>query len=181
MYGQLAGVLTPIAVRVIGVLLILAVLVGGGIYLRTSGYNAGYGVATAEGQLKLNAYQDQQRVLVAKLDAQARATEKELQTKLLEGLAEKENEIKAINDHRDRLIGELRKRPSRGSSAPQPPRNDPKPATPQCPGTDITGKELSREDGEFLIGEATAADTLRHSLKMCRDAYQRLLVPKEKQ
>lgn len=46
------------------------------------------------------------------------------------------------------------------------------PAAPTCQGT--TGAELSRPDAEFLVGEATRADTQRAALAACYGAYDAL-------
>ena len=74
---------------------------------------------------------------------------------------EKDDEIAIINRrHRNQLNG-LRNRPSRSDLS-----------TTACPlpessGSRGTGLELSREDAEFLAGEAAHAETLRQALKTC--------------
>lgn len=61
-------------------------------------------------------------------------------------------------------LDELRKRPAR-SSLPADSRA-------QCQGS--TGAELSREDGEFLTGEATRGDNLRAGLRACYEYVDRV-------
>lgn len=73
---------------------------------------------------------------------------------------EKVNEIRSINDrHRAQLDG-LRLRASRPGV--------PTAATPECPREGSSGAELSREDAQFLAGEAANAAILSAALKACQ-------------
>jgi uncharacterized protein HemX len=75
--------------------------------------------------------------------------------KIIEG---KNREIESITSQYDLIVGELRQRSSRVSDATH------------CKGT--TGAELSREDAEFLAGEAARADKLRSALNACYQQYE---------
>ena len=66
------------------------------------------------------------------------------------------------------LNNRLRERPTRPTTNNRMPEaTTVKPNSKGC-----TGKELYKEDGQFLIGEAERADTLRQLLIQCRAAYE---------
>ena len=73
---------------------------------------------------------------------------------------EKDAQIKAINDQLVNAISELRKRPSRTEQASN--------------GQSCNGTSLYAEDAEFLIREASRADTIRISLQSCYKQYESL-------
>ena len=79
----------------------------------------------------------------------------EVTTKQAEKLAE-------VQHHLDVAIISLRDRPKRSATLPDTPRVE-------CAGA--SGRELSREDAEFLAREAARADTLRVGLEACYAAY----------
>jgi len=80
-----------------------------------------------------------------------------------EALAEvKDDEIKRVATERDRLAASLRNRPERMPEAAQA----------ACQGG--TGAGLSREDSEFLAGEAARANELRAQLSACQDREWKL-------
>lgn len=168
------SVISPLMTRIIAALTVLTALVGGGWYLHHSGYQSGYAVAEAIGEKNLNDYREAQRKLIEAAAAKQRQIEDDLQTKLLQSLKEKEDAIKAINDTHERLVRGLRERASRRDTAPVTIEN-PTITTFECTRAPGTGEGLSREDGEFLVGEAASADILREALKQCRAAYERLL------
>lgn len=70
---------------------------------------------------------------------------------------EKDAQIKAINDQLVNAISELRKRPSRTEQANN--------------GQSCNGTGLYAEDAEFLIREASRADTIRIALDSCYKQY----------
>lgn len=90
----------------------------------------------------------------------ARAEEQKQQEAVNEALRKQNLSLADVNADLVRDINGLRLRPPRTPSAgvPQAPRAD-------CQGG--TGAELSREDAEFLVGEAARADTLRVGLVTC--------------
>ena len=73
---------------------------------------------------------------------------------------EKDAQIKAINNQLVNAISELRKRPSRTEQASN--------------GQSCNGTSLYAEDAEFLIREASRADTIRISLQSCYKQYESL-------
>lgn len=85
-----------------------------------------------------------------------------LQGKLILTQLDKENEIKAINSKHNAIISSLRNRPERATI------KEDNSCSAVCAGTGSTGEQLFREDAEFLIGEATKAETLKQSLTACR-------------
>ena len=166
--------MSPLVRRIVMILAAVTALVGSGMYIHHSGYKSGYAEAEAIGISNMNSYREEQRRQLDALYKKQRQIEDELQTKLTQSIVEKENEIKAINDAHDRIVRGLRERPTRRDSAPVIVET-PVITTSECTRTGSTGQELSREDGEFLVGEAASADTLRQALKQCREAYQRLI------
>lgn len=67
-----------------------------------------------------------------------------------------------VQRHLDVAIVSLRDRPERPTRLPDTPRIE-------CSGA--SGRELSREDAEFLARESARADTLRAGLEACYAAY----------
>lgn len=91
----------------------------------------------------------------------ARQTEKAKQEKINEILQAQYDGIYTINANLVNDIDKLRSRPTRLSM----PRN----TSANCAGA--TGRELSRPDAGFLIGEAARADRLRDALTACYAAF----------
>jgi hypothetical protein len=76
--------------------------------------------------------------------------------------------IHSIDLERSELLQRLRNRPTRTdqSSNSSAPIADAGKSAPSC-----TGAELYREDGEFLVREASRAEVLRAAIKTCESAY----------
>ena len=107
----------------------------------------------------------QREVVRAKDEAKARQTEQEMAESFGRQLQVKENEKDRIAGQRDAANASLQDRPNR-----QPARTGPAAANaPDCKGA--TGAELSRQDGEFLAGEAARANTIRAALSQCYAQY----------
>lgn len=109
-----------------------------------------------------------------------RTTEQQTIESLTRTLQAKENEKARIALERDVAVAGLRDRPTRGTPA----TSTAGPSAPACKGA--TGAELSREDGEFLVGEAARADATRAALNQCyaqydtvRDNFNRPVPPAE--
>ena len=79
---------------------------------------------------------------------------------------EKDRELKKVADTNRVLLNSLRDRPSR------PAEGSTVPSTPGVGQGGCTGKELYREDGEFLVRIAREADELRSALKQCYNQYE---------
>ena len=100
--------------------------------------------------------------------AQADADNKELLKAQLENLEKLKNENKTISAKYSTVLGELRKRPTRAEQAEH---------QRTCAANDQTdpaigGASLSREDAEFLVGEASRAEMIQAE----RDHYYNELV-----
>jgi hypothetical protein len=93
------------------------------------------------------------------------AEKEHLANLVIENRKAKENEIKAINRRHASIVSSLQQRASR-PEAPSNPTTET--VTAVCTGTGSSGDRLYREDAEFLIGEATRAETLKQALLECR-------------
>ena len=89
---------------------------------------------------------------------ETRLAEKQYQAKADQIRIEKNAKIKVINDQLVNAISELRKRPSRTAEANN--------------GQSCNGTSLYAEDAEFLIREASRADTIRIALDSCYKQYE---------
>lgn len=94
-----------------------------------------------------------------KMYKNAQNVQNELQSRLDSERVKKNAEIKAIDTKYKSIIAELRNRPNRSSTATKD-------------GNICTGAELSKEDAEFLIGEAARADEIVVELNHCYVAYE---------
>ena len=95
-----------------------------------------------------------------KLEQETQTRQKEAQQQTISDQIEKDKnaQIKAINDQLVNAISELRKRPSRAEQAAN--------------GQSCNGSTLPSEDAEFLIREASRADTIRVALDSCYKQYE---------
>lgn len=107
--------------------------------------------------------------MVAKLESEraqalqkARDTETQWQEEVNEVTTKQAEKLAEVQHHLDVAIISLRDRPKRSATLPDTPRVE-------CAGA--SGRELSREDAEFLAREAARADTLRAGLEVCYAAY----------
>lgn len=92
----------------------------------------------------------------------ARDTETQWQEEVNEVTTKQAEKLAEVQHHLDVAIVSLRDRPERPASLPATARVE-------CEGA--SGRELSREDAEFLVREAARADTLRAGLEACYAAY----------
>lgn len=144
-----------------------------GFVLAVSGaFTTGYWRGNNAGQLTVQQQWDQERIKqeteYAAAQAAAREKEQELQRSADSLRKEKDREIRDLNARASSLTNSLRDRQARaaqGSSVPGAAGTGS--ATASC-----TGAGLSREDAQFLAGEATRADELRVALKQCIAQYQ---------
>ena len=80
---------------------------------------------------------------------------------------EKDREIRDITARNTALVNSLRDRQSRSTADSSTVPNTPSAGQSAC-----TGKQLYREDGEFLVRVAREADELRAALKQCYAQYE---------
>jgi hypothetical protein len=120
------------------------------------------------GMEKIQTLWTAERLSIAQTQAEeakkARETEQKLQKQLNEQKRVHQNEIRRIQRDHIALVDSLRKRTERPPGVASVPEDSPFELQPL---TGCTGKELYREDGTFLVGEAARADQLRVALSTC--------------
>jgi hypothetical protein len=130
------------------------------------GYYKGNSAGKAEVKAEWAQEKAQQYAEYAKGQEAARAREQEMQEAADKLRKEKDIEIKNLNARATALNNSLRDRQSRPAEGS---------GMSSASGTGqggCTGKELYREDGEFLIRLAREADELRSALKQCYRQYE---------
>jgi hypothetical protein len=128
----------------------------------------------AEVQQAWDKEKTQQYAAYAEAQESARQKEQEMQASADKLRKEKDAEIRNINARATALANSVRERPSR----PSPEASAvPSTASAGCAPTSCTGAGLSREDAQFLAGEAARADELRAALKQCHAQYDALRSP----
>lgn len=151
----------------LGAALAVAAAGAGGLY-------KGHELGMAEVQQAWDKEKTQQYAAYAEAQESARRKEQELQASADKLRKEKDAEIRNINARATALSNSLRERASR----PAPEASTvPSTASAGCAAASCTGAGLSREDAEFLAGEAARADELRAALKQCHAQYG-ALIPK---
>jgi hypothetical protein len=147
----------------------LAVAIAG-----SAGLYKGRDIGMAEVQHQWDKERAAQEAEYAAAQAAAREKEQALQASADQLRQEKDREIRNLNARAVALSNSLRDRPTRPSpeSSPVSSTASVGPAPASC-----TGSGLSREDAEFLAGEAARADELRASLRQCLNQYS-TLIPK---
>lgn len=101
----------------------------------------------------------------AKRQEEARKREQELQANADQLRREKDAEIRNVNARATALANSLRDRTER------PTETGGVSKTPRAGSSACSGKELYREDGEFLAGIAAEADRLKAALDQCTKQY----------
>jgi hypothetical protein len=130
------------------------------------GYYKGNSAGKAEVQAEWDREKAAQYAEYAKAQEVARQREQDMQSAADKLRREKDAEIRNINARNTALANSLRERPSRSTQ------------TGSLSGASgvgqggCTGKELYREDGEFLVRIAREADELRAALKQCYNQYE---------
>jgi hypothetical protein len=143
---------------------VLAVAAAGG-----AGLYQGHELGVAEVQQKWDKERAAQLAEHAAAQAAAREKEQELQASADLLRKDKDREIRDLNARTAALTNSLRDRPSRPTTETSA---LPSTASAGCAPSSCTGAGLSREDAQFLAGEAARADELRASLKQCHAQYQ---------
>lgn len=98
---------------------------------------------------------------IARLKAEAQATESTWKGKAHEIQEQSKSERESIVAARDAALRGLRNRPPRGSNVPGS-------ACTAADGSGATGAQLSRDDAEFLVGFAEQADRTAADLRACQ-------------
>ena len=127
------------------------------------GYNHVYDKGAASVQVLWDKVEADRAAVIADLKAKAALSELTMKK-------ESENQVRLLNEKNKNLVAtvaaitrELQNRPDRPSGTDV--SGNPTPAV------GATGKELYRADAEFLIGEATRAETVRNQLEYCTAQY----------
>jgi len=133
---------------------------------------AGYFQGSEHGKASVQAMWDKEKAAqyaeYAKAQEEARKKEQELQANADRLRQEKDREIKNLNARATALTNSLQQRPTRTTEA-HTLSNASSTGSSGC-----TGKELYREDGEFLIRLGREADELTLALKQCYRQYEAL-------
>jgi hypothetical protein len=146
---------------IIGVVAAIGVAGAGGLY-------QGHQLGKAEVQQAWDKEKAEQYAQYAKAQEEARAKEQELQANADQLRKEKDAEIRNINARANALSNSLQQRQTRPSETSSLPSSS------SARPTSCSGKELYREDGEFLVRVAREADELRSALKQCYTQYEAL-------
>ena len=149
----------------LGAALAVAAAGAGGLY-------KGYELGMAEVQQAWDKEKAEQYAAYAAAQDVARQKEQALQAGADQLRQEKDREIRNLNARATALTNSLRDRPSRTTTVASAVSDT---TNAGCAPTSCTGAGLSKEDGEFLAGEAARADKLRLSLKQCQAQYQSLI------
>jgi hypothetical protein len=143
---------------ILGGVLAIGLAAGGGYY---KGNSAG----KSEVQQAWDKEKAEQFAEYAKAQEEARLREQELQANADKLRKEKDAEIKTINARAAALSNSLRDRQAR------PTQTSTVSSTTSVGSSACTGKELYREDGEFLVRISREADELAAALKQCYAQY----------
>ena len=130
------------------------------------GYYKGNTAGKAEVQAEWAKEKAEQYAEYAKGHEAARAREQEMQAAADKLRREKDAQIRDINARATALANSLRDRPER------PAEGSALSGSSGAGSRGCTGKELYREDGEFLVRLAREADELRSALKQCYRQYE---------
>ena len=145
--------------------------IAGGVLAVVCAYGVGHWQGDEAGQAKVQAKWDQEKAKLAEEYASSvakmREKEQALQANADKLREDKNRELDKLSDTNRTLLNSLRQRPSSSEASSLPS------ATSSGQGG-CTGKELYRENGEFLIKLAMEADELRIALKQCYAQYDSL-------
>jgi hypothetical protein len=146
--------------------LVLAGIAAVGIFGGMS-YYQGYESGQKAVQQSWDKEKAQQYAQYAKGQEDSRKREQELQSTANKLRQEKDREIREIAARNAALANSLRDRQSRPAA-----NTSAVPSAASVGPSACTGKELYREDGEFLVRLAGEADEVRAALKQCYAQYQ---------
>ncbi len=144
---------------ILGAVIAIGAAAGGGYY---KGNTAG----KAEVQQAWDKEKAAQYAAYAKGQEEARQREQQLQATADKLRQEKDRETRDLLARNTALANSLRDRPAR------PTETNPVPSATSNGPSACTGKQLYREDGEFLVRLSREADDLRLALKQCYAQYE---------
>jgi len=144
---------------ILGGVLAIGLAAGGGYY---KGNSAG----KSEVQQAWDREKTEQYAVHAKALEEAVEKQQQLQMEADKLRQEKDSEIRNINARATALVNSLRDRQSRSA-----PTTSTVPSAASVGPSACTGKELYREDGEFLVRIAREADELKAALDQCYKQY----------
>lgn len=140
-----------------------------GIVIASVAGGAGYGKGYMSGKANVQQKWDQEKAVqmaeYAAAQQAAREKEQALQANADNLRKEKDREIRDLNARSIALSNSLRDRQSRSETS----------GVSQTAGTgsaQCDGSKLSREDAEFLVGEAKSSDQIRLALSQCVAQYK---------
>jgi hypothetical protein len=128
-------------------------------------------VAWRDGAEHIAAKWDAQKAVdaqaLADAERKARDAEFTLQQRTSDLQKEKQDEIERLNQQHSIIVDGLRKRPARPAVVPMPAPAAVTESPCQC-----DGRQLYREDAEFLIRQARRADAVKIELEACYQQYE---------
>lgn len=134
-------------------------------------YGGGYLQGNNAGKAKIQQAWDREKAEqladFARRQQEARDKEIALQNKADQIRKEKDREVRDLHARNTALSNIVRDREARPAAGGMP-------ENPGAGSSSCTGKELYREDGEFLVGFARDADEIRLALKQCYKQYNSL-------
>lgn len=143
---------------------VIAVAVAGG---------AGYVKGSAHGKMVVQAEWDAERIRQQEAHAKALqesiAKQQALQADADQLRQEKDRETRDLATRNATLLNSLRNRPERSASAASSVSGS---ASAGCACAACTGAGLSKQDAEFLAGEAARGEETRLALKQCYAQYE---------
>lgn len=146
---------------------ILAVVIafGGGYY---KGHSSGVKQGQAEVQAQFDQYKTEQEKKYTQTVLKYRDQEQAMQASADAAQERHREQVRTIDKRLSVALGELRNRPERRpTSSSQVPG-----ATQTCAG--VSGAELARGDGDFLIRYSADAAKLRSALQICETSYEKV-------
>jgi len=133
----------------------------------TKGYSVGHDAGMKSVMVEFDKYKLAQERSFRDQMLDNERERKRMELAVAAGQMEKEREIKSINARHRATLDSLRSRPDRGISDGSK-ASTTETATAVSSGAVCTGEGLSKQDAEFLAGEAADANILREALKATR-------------
>lgn len=153
------------------ILVVSALTLGSNFLSYTIGKNTGITQGRAQVEAQFEKYREKQDRILRETIDRNNAIQSDLNSQLSQQQADHINELQSISAKHASLLASVRDRADRSSAITKSLNENSTIKTTVEPRAASTGQELSRQDAEFLIGEAAAADILRQALMMCIKSY----------